>query len=73
MRKCAHMNAGDPGGILAVCACAYDPIHVTAPGKSIGQNCACVLTPLMYVPSYKCVCSLPHAGIPLADWSKWVT
>ena len=58
------MNAGDLGSILAVCACAYDLIHVTAQGKSIGPNCACVLPPCMYVPSYECVCSLPHARNP---------
>ena len=73
MRKCAHMNARDLGSILAVCACAYHPIHVTAQGKSLGPNCACVLPPRMYVPSYECVCSLPHAEILHADWSKWVT
>ena len=44
-RKCAHKNAGDLGSNLAVCACAYDPIHVTAQGKSLGSNCACVLPP----------------------------
>ena len=38
MRKCAHINAGDLGRILAVCACAYDTIHVTAQGKSIWEN-----------------------------------
>ena len=54
MEKCAHINAGDLGSILAVCACAYDPIHVTAQGKSIGENCACVLTLCTYVPSYEC-------------------
>ena len=57
------MNVGDLGSILAICACAYDPIHVTAQGKSIGPNCACVLA-RMYVPSYECVCSLPHARNP---------
>ena len=44
-RKYAHMNAGDLGSILAVCACDYDPIHVTAQGKSLGPNCACVQPP----------------------------
>ena len=53
MRKCAHINAGDLGSILGVCACAYDPIYVTVQG-SIGENCACVLTPCTYVPSYEC-------------------
>ena len=38
-RKCAHRNAGDLGSSLAVCACVYDPIHVTAQGKSLGPNC----------------------------------
>ena len=41
-RKCAHRNAGDLGSSLAVCACAYDPIHVTAQGKRLGPHCACV-------------------------------
>ena len=41
-RKWAHRNAGDLGSRLAVCACAYDPIHVTAQGKRLGPNCACV-------------------------------
>ena len=36
------MNAGDLGSRWAVCACAYDPIHVTAQGKCLGLNCACV-------------------------------
>ena len=45
MRKCAHVNAGGLGSILAVCACAYDPIHVTAQGQRLGENCACVPTP----------------------------
>ena len=47
-RKCAHRNAGDLGSSLAVCACAYDPIHVTAQGKSLGPNCACVLSARHY-------------------------
>ena len=29
------MNAVDLGSILADCACACDPIHLTAQGKSI--------------------------------------
>ena len=41
-RKCAHRNAGDLGSRLAVCACAYDPIHVTAQSKRLGPHCACV-------------------------------
>ena len=41
-RKCAPMNAGDLGSRLAVCACAYDPNHVTAQDKRLGPNCACV-------------------------------
>ena len=44
-RKWAHRNAGDLGSRLAVCACAYDPIHVTAQGKRLGPNCACVQLP----------------------------
>ena len=64
MLKCAHMNVGDLGSILAVCACAYDPIHVTAQGKSIGKNCACVLPPCMYVPSSF---SSPE---PVVSWSR---
>ena len=48
MRKCARINAGDLGTILAVCACAYDPIHVNAQSKSILENCACVLNPCTY-------------------------
>ena len=56
----AHMNAGDLGSNLAVCACAYDPIHVTAQGKSVGPNCACVLLARNQMSSYECVCSLPH-------------
>ena len=54
MRKCAHINAGDLGRILAVCACTYDAIHVTAQGKSNWENCAFILTPCTYVPSYEC-------------------
>ena len=43
------MNAGDLGGRWVVCACAYDPIHVTAQGKKPGLNCACVpLVPRLY-------------------------
>ena len=41
-RKCAPMNAGDLGSRWAVCACAYDPIHVTGQDKRLGPNCACV-------------------------------
>ena len=41
-RTKAPMNAGDLGSRWAVCACAYDPIHVTAQGKRLGLNCACV-------------------------------
>ena len=48
------MNAGDLGSRWAVCACAYDPIHVTAQGKSLGLICACV--PL--VTRFYAVCSL---------------
>ena len=44
-RKYAHRNAGDLGSRLAVCACAYDPNHVTAQGKRLGPNCACVQLP----------------------------
>ena len=44
-RKWAPRNAGDLGSRLAVCACAYDPIHVTAQGKRLGPNCACVQLP----------------------------
>ena len=40
--KCAPMNVGDPGSRLAVCACAYDPNHVTVHDKRLGPNCACV-------------------------------
>ena len=58
------MNVGDLGSILAVCACAYDPIHLTAQGKSIGKNCACVLPPCMYVPSSF---SSPE---PVVSWSR---
>ena len=47
-QKCAHRNAGDLGSSLAVCACAYDPIHVTAQDKSLGPNCACVQPPRRY-------------------------
>ena len=47
-RKCAYRNAGDLGSGLVVCACAYDPIHVTAQGKSLGPNCACVQQPRHY-------------------------
>ena len=47
-RKCAHRNAGDLGSSLAVCAFAYRPIHVTAQGKSLGPNCACVLSARHY-------------------------
>ena len=36
------MNVGDLGSRWAVCACAYDPIHVTAQGKRLGLICACV-------------------------------
>ena len=36
------MNAGDLWSRWAVCACAYDPIHVTAQGKRLELNCACV-------------------------------
>ena len=43
------MNAGDLGSRWAVCACAYDPIHVTAQGKRLGLICACVpLVPRFY-------------------------
>ena len=44
-RKWAHRNAGDLGSRLAVCACAHDPIHVTAQGKRLGPICACVQLP----------------------------
>ena len=32
------MNAGDLGSSLAVCACAYDPTHVTAQGPSLSST-----------------------------------
>ena len=32
----------------------YDPVHVTAQGKSIWEKCACVLIPCTYVPLYEC-------------------
>ena len=51
MQKCVHLNAGNLGSILAVCACAYDPVHMTVQGKSILENCADVLT---RKPSYEC-------------------
>ena len=56
-RKCAHRNAGDLGSSLTVCACVYDPIHVTAQGKSLGPNCACVQPPRHYrgLPMNACV------------------
>ena len=47
-RKCAHRNAGDLGSSLTVCACAYDPIHVTAQGKRLGPHSACVQPPRHY-------------------------
>ena len=48
-RTCAQMNAGDLGNRWAVCACAYDPNHVTAQGKRLGLICACVpLVPRFY-------------------------
>ena len=47
-RKCAYRNAGDLGSGLVVCACAYDPIHVTVQGKSLGPNCTCVQPPRHY-------------------------
>ena len=53
-RKCAPMNAGDLGSRLAVCACAYDPNHVTAQDKRLGPNCACV----PFVTRLYAVCSL---------------
>ena len=61
-RKCAHRNAGDLGSSLAVCACAYDPIHVTAQGKRLGPNCACVqsLCEKNVDLTLVCVCSLSH-------------
>ena len=37
-QKCAHMNAGDLESILAVCACAYHPIHVTAQAKALDRT-----------------------------------
>ena len=37
-RKWAHRHAGDLGSRLTVCACAYDPIHVTAQGKRLGPT-----------------------------------
>ena len=45
MRKWAHKNAGDLGSGLAVCACAFDPIHVIAQGKRLDPICACVQLP----------------------------
>ena len=56
-RKCAHRNAGDLESSLEVCACVYDPIHVTAQGKSLGPNCACVQPPRHYrgLPMNACV------------------
>ena len=37
-RTLAPMNAVDLGSRWAVCACAYDPIHVTAQGKKPGTD-----------------------------------
>ena len=78
-RKCAHRNAGDLGSSLAVCACAYDPIHVTAQGKSLGPHCACVHPPRHYrgLPMNAYVLypmgsrgfSCPNMGIVTSIWS----
>ena len=78
-RKCAHRNAGDLGSNLTVCACAYDPIHVTAQGKSLGPNCACVQSPRHYrgLPMNACVLypmgsrefSCPNMGIVTSNES----
>ena len=76
------MNAGDLGSRLAVCACAYDPIHVTAQGKRLGLNCACVplVTRLYAVRSLKlcelcgsntCVCVLYPMGSRELDAQIW--
>ena len=56
--KSAHRNAGDLGSRLAVCACAYDPIHVTAQGKRLGPNCACV--------------QLPGSPLNKTMWTMWI-
>ena len=66
------MNAGDLGSCWAVCACAYDAIHVTAHGKRLGFICACVplvsrfyavrsikTMPSMWI-HLLCACSFPH-------------
>ena len=45
MRKWAPRHAGDLGSGLAVCACVFDLIHVTAQGKRLDLNCACVQLP----------------------------
>ena len=58
-RKCAHRNAGDLESSLEVCACVYDPIHVTAQGKSLGPNCACVLSARHY------------RGLPMNAYVLW--
>ena len=67
------MNAGDLGSRWVVCACAYDPIHVTAQGKNLELICACIpfVTRLYAVRSLKlcqvcgstsCVCVLFPMG-----------
>ena len=78
-RKCAHRNAGDLGSSLAVWACAYDPIHVTAQGKRLGPHCACVQSPRHYrgLPMNACVLypmgsrefSCPYMGIVTSNES----
>ena len=75
------MNAGDLGSRWVVCACAYDPIHVTAQGKRLGLNCACVplVTRFYAVRSLKlceecgsnpCACSFSH-GVTLTFMPKY--
>ena len=73
-RKCAHRNVGDLGRSLAVCACVYDPFHVTAQGKSLGPNCACVQPPRHYrVFLWMPVFFIPWGHVNFHDqiWALW--
>jgi len=65
MRTWAPSNAGALGSILTVCACAHDPIHVTAQGKSIRVHCACGWSELLFKDQTWCVYvpySIPYLG-----------
>ena len=73
MRKCAHMNAGTWGVFWRSAHVPTIPFTWLRRAKALGRTVhASYLHACMCLPMNACVL-YPMPGIPLADWSKWVT